>query len=41
MFKQDRRSPGDDALAQVKAVMKSVPDSAIADLAAYYSTLKP
>ncbi|MGH7302108.1 MAG: c-type cytochrome [Candidatus Rokuibacteriota bacterium] len=41
MFKQDRRSPGDEALQQIKALMKSVPDSTVADLAAYFSTLRP
>ena len=40
LFKEDRRSPGDQALKQVKAVMKSIPDAAVADLAAYYSSLR-
>ena len=38
LFKTDRRSPGDEALKAVKAVMKSVPDAAIPDIAAYYSS---
>ena len=40
LFKQDRRNPGDANLAAVKAVMQAVPDSAFADLAAYYSSLR-
>jgi cytochrome c553 len=39
-FKQDRRSPGDDALKPMKAIMRTIPDAAIADLAAYYSSLR-
>jgi cytochrome c553 len=41
LLKQDRRNPGDAALAVVKAVMKSLPDERLADLAAYYSSLTP
>ena len=40
LFKADRRSPGDDRLKALKAVMKTIPDEAIADLAAYYSSLR-
>jgi cytochrome c553 len=40
LFKQDKRSPGDEALKQMKALMRTVPDAAIADLAAYYSSLR-
>ena len=40
LFKADRRSPGDEALKQVKAMMKSLPDSAVPDVAAYYSSLR-
>ncbi|MBM3220972.1 MAG: c-type cytochrome [Candidatus Rokubacteria bacterium] len=40
LFKADRRSPGDPALKQLKEVMKAVPDNQIADLAAYYSSLR-
>ena len=40
LFKADRRSPGDEALKALKAVMKSVPDEQFADLAAYYSSLR-
>jgi cytochrome c553 len=40
LFKQDRRSPGDPALAALKALLKTVPDEAFADLAAYYSSLR-
>lgn len=39
LFKTDKRSPGDQALTQVKAVMKPLDDAALADLAAYYSSL--
>ena len=40
LFKADRRSPGDQAVKAVKELMKSVPDDTIADLAAYYSSLR-
>jgi cytochrome c553 len=40
LFKQDARNPGDAALAAVKALMKTVPDERIPDLAAYYSSLR-
>jgi len=40
LFKADRRSPGDDALKAVKALMKTIPDEQFADLAAYYSSLR-
>jgi len=40
LFKQDRRNPGDASLAALKALMKTIPDAAFADLAAYYSSLR-
>jgi cytochrome c553 len=40
LFKADRRSPGDEALTKIKAALKSIPDAALADLAAYYASLK-
>ena len=40
LFKQDRRSPGDPALAALKALLKTIPDETLGDLAAYYSTLR-
>jgi cytochrome c553 len=40
LFKADRRSPGDEQLKAVKALMRSVPDDQVADLAAYYSSLR-
>jgi len=40
LFKEERRSPGDDALKHVKAVMKTIPDATIDDLAAWYSSLR-
>ena len=40
LFKQDRRNPGDVAIAAVKALMKTLPDSSFGDLAAYYSSLR-
>ncbi len=40
LFKQDARNPGEAALAAVKAVMKTVPDERIPDIAAYYSSLR-
>jgi cytochrome c553 len=40
LFKADRRNPGDQALAALKALMKTIPDETFADLAAYYSRLR-
>ena len=40
LFKADRRSPGDEPLKAVKAVMKTVPDEQLSDIAAYYATLR-
>jgi cytochrome c553 len=40
LFKADRRSPGDEALTKMKAALKSIPDAALDDLAAYYSSLR-
>ena len=40
LFKADRRSPGDDSLKALKALMKTIPDEQFADLAAYYSSLR-
>ena len=40
LFKADRRSPGDEALKALKALMKTIPDGQFADLAAYYSSLR-
>ncbi len=40
LFKEDKRSPGDPALMALKALMKTVPDTTYADLAAYYSSLR-
>jgi len=39
LFKTEKRSPGDAALTQVKAVMKPLDDATLADLAAYYASL--
>jgi cytochrome c553 len=39
LFKAEKRSPGDQALTQVKAIMKGLDDATLADLAAYYSSL--
>lgn len=38
LFKQDARNPGDAALAALKALMKTIPDNQIADIAVYYSS---
>lgn len=38
LFKQDRRSPGDESLKALKALMKTLPDETMADLAAFYSS---
>jgi cytochrome c553 len=39
-FKSDTRSPGDPALKALKALMATIPDPTLADLAAYYSSLR-
>ena len=39
LFKADKRSPGDENLTKVKALMKSVDDTTLSALAAYYSSL--
>ena len=38
LFKADKRSPGDAALMQPKAIIKGLPDDTLADLAAYYAS---
>jgi cytochrome c553 len=40
LFKQDRRSPGDEKLKAVKVLFKDIPDRTIADLAAYFSSVR-
>jgi cytochrome c553 len=40
LFKQDQRSPGDAGLKAVKLLIQTLPDETLADLAAYYSTLR-
>ena len=40
LFKRDARNPGDAALAALKALMKTITDEQIADLAAYYASLR-
>ena len=40
LFKMDTRVPGDPLLAATKALMRIIPDSQFADLAAYYSSLR-
>jgi cytochrome c553 len=40
LFKTDKRSPGDPALTQLKSVLRAIPDETLADIAAYYSSLK-
>ena len=40
LFKADRRSPGDEPLKAMKTLMRTIPDNALADLAAYYSSLR-
>ena len=37
LFKADRRSPGDEPLKAVKAMMKTIPDATLADLAAFFA----
>ena len=40
LFKADKRSPGDEPLTKMKAIVKAIPDGTLADLAAYYSSLR-
>jgi cytochrome c553 len=40
LFKQEKRSPGDQQVTLMKAFMKEIPDTTLEDLAAYYSSLK-
>ena len=40
LFKLDTRDPADPLLAAKKALMRIIPDSQFADLAAYYSSLR-
>ena len=40
LFKQDQRSPGDESLKAVKLLIRTLSDETLADLAAYYSTLR-
>jgi cytochrome c553 len=40
LFKADRRSPGDAQLKSLKALMLTIPDEQIADLAAYWSSVR-
>jgi cytochrome c553 len=40
LFKTDKRSPGDPALIQLKSIVRSIPDETLADIAAYYSSLR-
>ena len=40
LFKQDKRSPGDEALRALKALLRTIPDETFSDLAAYYSSLR-
>jgi len=39
-FKADTRVPGDAMLAATKALMRTIPDGQLTDLAAYYSSLR-
>jgi len=40
LFKADRRSPGDEQLKALKTLMRSLSDEQIADLAAYWSSIR-
>jgi cytochrome c553 len=40
LFKQDKRNPGDQTMKAMKELMRTIPDSTFADLAAYYSSLR-
>ena len=39
LFKADKRSPGDPALTSVKAILKTIDDATLGDLAAYFASL--
>lgn len=39
LFKAEKRSPGDAALTSMKAIMKTIDDATLVDLAAYYASL--
>jgi cytochrome c553 len=38
LFRADQRSPGDESLKAVKALMKTIPDTTLTDLAAYFAS---
>jgi cytochrome c553 len=40
LFKADKRSPGDAQLKVIKALMTTIPDEQLADLAAYWSSVR-
>jgi cytochrome c553 len=40
LFKIDKRSPGDEAVTRMKAALKAIPDETLADVAAYYASLR-
>jgi cytochrome c553 len=40
LFKQDQRSPGDAQLKALKLLIQSLPEETLADLAAYFSSLR-
>jgi cytochrome c553 len=40
LFKADKRSPGDEPLTKMKSILKGIPDETLADVAAYYSSLR-
>lgn len=40
LFKAERRSPGDEPLKAMKTLMRTIPDAQIADLAAYWSSVR-
>jgi cytochrome c553 len=40
LFKADKRSPGDPQLKVIKALMATIPDEQLADLAAYWSSVR-
>jgi cytochrome c553 len=39
LFKADKRSPGEPQLASVKAILRTIDDATLADLAAYFASL--
>ena len=40
LFRADRRSPGDESIKALKALIREIPEETLGDLAAYYSSVR-